>query len=99
MVLIFHSLRNLCFGPRDPFTRAKFDFLQTSRDDFLFALVQRRQVYDNRARSENLNNWPLFRFWEAIEGVMLSAAEANARSPEEIYLLLKFLHELIWLWV
>ena len=47
---------------KDPFDKPSFDFLKLKRDDFLFALVERRQVYDGRLRGENLNNWPMFRF-------------------------------------
>ena len=67
------------FRPRDPFARPSFDFLKSTRDDFLFALVQRRRVFDRRLRDENLNTWPMFRFKESIDGVILQVTEAYVR--------------------
>ena len=67
--------RTKLIRPRDPFARPSFDFLKSSRDDFLFALVQRRRVYDCRLRDENLNTWPMFRFRESIDGVILRVTE------------------------
>ena len=72
-------LRATLFRPRDPFARPSFDFVKSTRDDFRFALVKRRKVYDRRLRDENLNTWPMFRFWESIEGVILPVAEAFVR--------------------
>ena len=65
--------------PRDPFARPSFEFLKSTRDDFLFALVQRRRVYDRRLWGQNLKSWPMFRFRESIEGALLSVAEAYVR--------------------
>jgi hypothetical protein len=79
MYAFLRILRQIFFRPKDPFAKSNFDFLNYSHDDFLFALVQRRQVFDDRLKTENLNKWPIFQFWESIEGLMLSAAEANAR--------------------
>ena len=67
--------RTKLIRPRDPFTRPSFDFLKSTRDDLLFALVQRRRVYDRRLRDENLNTWPMFRFRESIDGVILRETE------------------------
>ena len=71
--------RTKLIRPRDPFTRPSFDFLKSTRDDLLFALVQRRRVYDRRLRDENLNTWPMFRFRESIDGVILQVTEAYVR--------------------
>lgn len=90
MHTFFHILRQIFFRPKDPFAKSNFDFLSCSRDDFLFALVQRRQVFDTRLGVENLNSWLMFKFRDSVEGLMLSAAEANARlisgmlSPNEL---------------
>lgn len=90
MPIFLQILRLIFFHPRDPFGKSNFDFLSCSRDDFLFALVQRRQVFDARLRAENLNSWPMFKFRDSVEGLILAAAEANARltsgmlSPNEL---------------
>ena len=68
-------LRATLFRPRDPFARPSFDFLKSTRNDLLFALIQRRQIYDCRIRDENLNTWPMFRFRESIDGVILRETE------------------------
>ena len=75
----FRFIHAKVIRPKDPFARPSFDFLKSTRDDLLFALVQRRRVYDRRLRDENLNTWPMFRFRESIDGVIQQVSEAYVR--------------------
>ena len=79
MHLLFRTIRSVFFPPRDPFARPDFDFLTLKRDEFLAALIQRRQVYDPRLRGENIRNWLLAWIWNSDEGILLKAAEAYVR--------------------
>ena len=76
---LLRFFRSKLIRPKDPFARPSFDFLKSTRDDFLSALVQRRRVYDRRLKDENLNTWPMFRFKESIDGVILQVTEAYVR--------------------
>jgi hypothetical protein len=76
---LLRHIRSVFFPPRDPFARPDFDFLTIKRDEFLAALIQRRQVYDPRLRGENIRNWLPAWLWNSEEGILLKAAEAYVR--------------------
>lgn len=76
---LLRTIRSVFSPPRDPFARPDFDFLNLTRDDFLEALIRRRQVFDPRLKGENFRHWIPAWFRNSDEGFLLKAAEAYVR--------------------
>jgi hypothetical protein len=76
---IFDKFRRALYRPRDPFAADNFDFETTRRDDFLSALIQRRQVYDQRLKGKNIRSQYPALHRNTIDDVLLKVAEAHVR--------------------